>query len=1381
MFFLIAVPHPLAEMLGSFSFYSSRMYPMSLATQGDPNAGMSGTSENMVYLTTTKWSTLAANMATGNAMAVVTPVDLPGTPLPLRLSLVYNHSNADLDIGLGKGWMMNIHTSATVDPLSMDILYVTATGHHLSFPWDAQTSSHQNPYGFAGKAEILGGGKVSITPLQGNTLIFGQDGKLEKMEDSCTEGYQEITYDQGRPTEITDGLSGRSIELVWSQQSKLLEIEDPAGRSWELEYDGSGDYLVSITPPSLELDPSALSFGYDTLDTGFMNEHTDRMGYTYSLLYYDTGSFDEWFEGWTDPSTASIGLEYDDQVQGMELVTTFVDGEAREIHYSFNNEGFLVQMEQREGQNTSTWNITYTPQGWRSSVTNPMGHTSMMGYDLVGHPINRQGPPPAQGITPYREEWSYMPANNVDGLLTEHKERVTSSVWNSTILQYQDQNNPYQPSLITNSLMETIQISYNTDGFPETVVVPTVGGTKSMSLSYSPYTGALLSTTNFGGNVTQYGYNALGLPDTITAFEGTVMGGRRVSDLEIFYDFLGQALGTSDSVKFTTTTMNYSYNGAMVDNQNESGCSSKTEYAILDIPNVAYITMVPPWVRGLIDNSQPASLPYNPLPATFTNSMNRTTEFAYDASGKRIGMTEHLGRETTYAYDTIGRLEEIVDPFGRSTTCFYNQGHQVTALEIDGLGTATYDYDNAGRLKEMDHPVKGLIEYTYNVRGNKLSDDKGSFTYDILGRMTLHPTEGSFTYTPEGQVASKNGKTFAYDEVGNLTSWDGESETFSFDYASPGFARLGLPSSMSSALSSYDYQYHSERFWLIQVEDTSKGTGLTFDYLWSSAGELEGIEYANDTELNQTWVSKQLTELTVKHGQNTWLNSKQSYSNVQLIDELDFFVFAGSGNPPLAESYEMDYDGSSHLSSLSRNSDNREITYGYDQALGRLNSLAFSDLGAYTLDYSSEGLLDTVTYPEQQGQESYTYGNEGQLQSILYPDNTTLSLNWNDRDKVSNLIYVDDQQETHQYALTYDNRGNLKSASYASGGLQIHTWEFQWGPQGLELGTKHIGMNPVVTQNFSTDPFGRILSLTYQSPTYNGELYFHYDVQGNTSLLTDSNGQPVASFRYDVHSGQIAEYWNPSNLEIVNMKGGIRGSIRITTAVTGFNRDLYIQPWPPIEISPPAANGNGNGNDWGSVVASPGFTGVSFAGFQTENDCMSDADRFRLCMARCFTFGEDNIGCLNTPRSTDSFAFNNISNFEQALFDFYDFVSEFASEGFNWLLILIAVIVGVVIAIYGGKIALATKELLAAAAAVLAGVGVLGQIIDWIKNTLHISESAEALYAKFRSSLSNVRMIGGAWYSQNIPQTTEGDMQKLLNGINQYNTCVAACMKLVYG
>jgi hypothetical protein len=44
------------------------------------------------------------------------------------------------------------------------------------------------------------------------------------------------------------------------------------------------------------------------------------------------------------------------------------------------------------------------------------------------------------------------------------------------------------------------------------------------------------------------------------------------------------------------------------------------------------------------------------------------------------------------------------------------------------------------------------VEYSYNVRGDLLSDALGNYTYDLLGRVTSHPTEGSFSYLSNGKL-----------------------------------------------------------------------------------------------------------------------------------------------------------------------------------------------------------------------------------------------------------------------------------------------------------------------------------------------------------------------------------------------------------------------------------------------------------------------------------------------------------------------------------------------------------------------------------------------------------------------------------------------------
>jgi len=1135
-------------------------------------AGMHGTEENILSMPTTRWSNLAVNLNTGNAMVLVQPVNLPGTPLPLSLSLLYHHRNAAVNVGLGNGWMSTLHTAVAIDQQTLDITWLTPDGQQLIFPWNALTSSYDNPYGFAGKAEVLPNGNIVITPLGQGSIIYDSTGKLIELQDKCTTGSLEVTYDNGRPVSLEDSFSGRNITLNWNLQSQLESIEDPSGQVWELTYDQSGDYLLSITPPSQELTPPNLSFGYDTQGTGFLNTHEDLLGNDYSLSYYSSGSFEDWFQNWTDPATITTGLSYDDSVQGFDLVTTFTDGEARDYHYGFNSEGYPTKVWQEENSILLAQSYGYTIQGWRNSIEDAYDKETTLSYDSVGHITSMIAPPPALGGTSYEKEWTYSPSNDLDGLLTQQREKVTPSVWATTSYQYNDQNSSCQPSHITNPLNETTVVSYTPEGFVSTVTVPTSSGTKGMSYSYSPYTKALTSIIDFGGNESQFSYKTSGLIDVYTTWEGLSSSGRKLSEVAHSFNPTHLLIGTSDSVNSTTTTIGYTFNGAQNYSMNANGCESSYEFY-----ETAVIKPGDPRYGGGCGG-------YAPLLSSHTNTMNQTTTYTFDDSGKLLTSTNHLDQESSYTYDVFGRTAAQTNPFGKSASYTYDLNSRITEIDIDGEGITSYTYDWVGRLTEKDDPVKGTINYTYNVRGDLLSDEQGSYSYDILGRVTSHPTEGSFTYTPDGHIATHNGMDYEFNNNGNLTSWESDGGTVGFAYTGlQGSTRLGLPSTMTGNqyISSYAFSY-TPRHLLSNLTVSSKNN-QSFSYAWSSAGELQSMVNPNNTTLSQTWSSKLLTALSVKHSQTqvNYLSSSQSFSGEQQLTDYDYLL-VNRVNPLTyaSESNDLSYDASSRLSTLTRSSDNRVVTYGYDQSIGRLNSINLSNKGSYSLSYNSNGSLDTVTYPNQQGTEDYSYDNMGRLQSIAYPDNSIMAFTWTARDKVATLQYTTSQNVVHSYILTYDNENNLKTSVYSIDGLQQASWSYVWGPQGLEYANKNSG---ALTQNFSTDPRGRILSMTNTGATYSGELYFHYDALGNTSLITDANSNPKASFQYDLHTGRLIQSWNPDNLEIINLNDGITGSINLTAIrAPGLGKDITIQPYPPVKIG-----GSTNGDNWGSIHIAP--------------------------------------------------------------------------------------------------------------------------------------------------------------------------------------------------
>ena len=226
----------------------------------------------------------------------------------------------------------------------------------------------------------------------------------------------------------------------------------------------------------------------------------------------------------------------------------------------------------------------------------------------------------------------------------------------------------------------------------------------------------------------------------------------------------------------------------------------------------------------------------------------------------------------------------------------------------------------------------------------------------------------------------------------------------------------------------------------------------------------------------------------------------------------------------------------------------RTIDYSYDSGNGKLDSIDFSDLGEYLINYSATtGNISSITYPNSAGTESYTNsGGLGRISAISYPGNKELAFTWNDKNQITRLEYNDYNAQTIViYALTYNHAGKIAGYTKSEDSIQTANWSFYYGPFGLEKAVRST--SPSITEDFTVDPSGRILSMTYTEAGgfYNGEYFFYYDNFGNTVLLTNSSGEAKYSARYDLQNGKMVEEWNPNGLEWVG-----KISLKLTNDLT---------------------------------------------------------------------------------------------------------------------------------------------------------------------------------------------------------------------------------------
>lgn len=189
-----------------------------------------------------------------------------------------------------------------------------------------------------------------------------------------------------------------------------------------------------------------------------------------------------------------------------------------------------------------------------------------------------------------------------------------------------------------------------------------------------------------------------------------------------------------------------------------------------------------------------------------TSAAGLHTRFVYDNVGRLIQKTENENRVTAYQYNGFG-YQTRIDKQGLAsvTNAFDYQGNLIFEEDLntqakktsvyDPLGRKTSEYrtlgsltlsqafvyDNMGRVVSATNELGGVIDTTYNLLGQKLTetkrwkDKKGgwqslSVTMEYNSNGTVHKkTEKGKTLFSEMLVDQANFIEYFYDSFGNLT------------------------------------------------------------------------------------------------------------------------------------------------------------------------------------------------------------------------------------------------------------------------------------------------------------------------------------------------------------------------------------------------------------------------------------------------------------------------------------------------------------------------------------------------------------------------------------------------------------------------------------
>jgi len=150
----------------------------------------------------------------------------------------------------------------------------------------------------------------------------------------------------------------------------------------------------------------------------------------------------------------------------------------------------------------------------------------------------------------------------------------------------------------------------------------------------------------------------------------------------------------------------------------------------------------------------------------YTNQLDKTNYYGYDAAGRRVAETNANGEVIRYTNNAAGDLVALVDGKGQVTKWGYDEyGRATNKLDQAGAEILRYRYDPDGRLTNRWSAAKGDTKYKYDPVGNRTNVDYPvspdlAFQFDWLNRLTnMVDAAGTtkFTYTAGGQLLGEDG------------------------------------------------------------------------------------------------------------------------------------------------------------------------------------------------------------------------------------------------------------------------------------------------------------------------------------------------------------------------------------------------------------------------------------------------------------------------------------------------------------------------------------------------------------------------------------------------------------------------------------------------
>ena len=536
----------------------------------------------------------------------------------------------------------------------------------------------------------------------------------------------------------------------------------------------------------------------------------------------------------------------------------------------------------------------------------------------------------------------------------------------------------------------------------------------------------------------------------------------------------------------------------------------------------------------------------------FSANPYATTTYTYNSFGQRTGLTDPENHTTSWHYDPNQNLDRVTDSDGNLTTNVYDADNELTQVkradspqttlttdynpdgtvldQKDGKGNAiqTYAYDSQAHVTTVTDALNNVTTYVYDAYDNLLSkQDPGgncgaqpatsctTYAYDAANQLTgitysdgLTPNVSTITYDGDGQRLSMTDGTgtssFGWDSLHRMVSYtNGHGDQVRWQYNLRNLSTTIVYPGTLNVTRGYD---NAGRW--TSVQDWNSNT-TSFGYDADSNLTTETFPVASGVVDTFTFnAADQMTAAASAKGGTTLFSAGYSRdANHQLTS--DSSAASGTGSFKYTTLNQLCYAGSSN-SNVCSSPPSGSIAYKYDAAdnLTQKGSTLQAFNNSDEVCYNGSSNTNACSSPPS-GATTYQYDNRGNRTNVNPSGGQAQTLTFDQANRLTKFAAA----TTISYGYNGDG---LRMCKYMGSSSQpcsaVGATQFLWDvADQLSLLLKDGATNYIY------GPGGSPLEQVSGSTTY----WFHHDQIGSTRLITNSTATTPhpASYTYDPYGG----------------------------------------------------------------------------------------------------------------------------------------------------------------------------------------------------------------------------------------------------------------------